>query len=333
MKFFAAVFVTLVASASARCMENCNGNGVCGQNDKCTCFKGFQGTSCADRVCAFGNAWVGDHSAYVECSNKGTCDRKTGLCKCQDGFEGKSCSRMACPENCNGHGQCLSQHYFYGTTSAWDAKMIQGCQCDPGYEGNACEQRKCPRGDDAMTVGSGTGHFTQTLVITGGASTTTAFGAASGEVLLTFSDQHTGERYSTAAIDVATISAIAIEEQLTALPNKAIPSCEVTQSATSDSPHTKTFTIKYKDSFTSGTQAGVTVEKVGCLLNGCETAYEGEVLSATALASISITGTAADAESENAVCANRGECDTTSGECKCNDGFKGQACEIQTTYV
>jgi len=240
---------------------------------------------------------------------------------------------MACPENCNGHGQCLSQHYFYGTTSAWDAKMIQGCQCDPGYEGNACEQRKCPRGDDAMTVGSGTGHFTQTLVITGGASTTTAFGAASGEVLLTFSDQHTGERYSTAAIDVATISAIAIEEQLTALPNKAIPSCEVTQSATSDSPHTKTFTIKYKDSFTSGTQAGVTVEKVGCLLNGCETAYEGEVISATALASISISGTAADAESENAVCANRGECDTTSGECKCNDGFKGQACEIQTTYV
>ena len=28
--------------------------------------------------------------AYVECSNKGTCDRNQGVCQCISGFEGKS---------------------------------------------------------------------------------------------------------------------------------------------------------------------------------------------------------------------------------------------------
>merc|ERR1712146_647892 len=45
---------------------------------------------------------------YMECSNKGTCDRKTGLCECFDGFEGRACHRMVCPGgfDCNGHGTC-----------------------------------------------------------------------------------------------------------------------------------------------------------------------------------------------------------------------------------
>lgn len=328
MKFFAAVLTFLVAHASARCMENCNGNGVCGTNDKCTCFKGFQGTSCADRVCAFGNAWVGDHSAYVECSNKGTCDRKTGLCKCQDGFEGKSCSRMSCPDNCNGHGQCLSQHYFSGSTSAWDAKMIQGCKCDPGYEGNACEQRKCPRGDDPMTVvGSGVSYTEQTLTITHSTTTSSAFEAAD-EMTLTFTDHHTDESLETYALPLSSLSAISIKEALEALSMQSIPTVEVTAAATTNDPYTAAFTIKYVDTFTSGSQTGVVASTSGCFDNGCKTIYKG-VSSAT----MTITRSSPSAEAENAVCANRGECDTSSGECVCNDGFKGQACEIQTTYV
>ena len=30
---------------------------------------------------------------YMECSNKGLCDRKAGLCKCFTGYEGHSCQR------------------------------------------------------------------------------------------------------------------------------------------------------------------------------------------------------------------------------------------------
>merc|ERR1711871_1886826 len=45
---------------------------------------------------------------YMECSNRGLCDRKTGECECFDGYTGIGCSRLACPENCNGHGTCQS---------------------------------------------------------------------------------------------------------------------------------------------------------------------------------------------------------------------------------
>jgi len=43
---------------------------------------------------------------YMECSNRGVCDRKTGECECFDGYTGLGCSRLACPENCAGHGTC-----------------------------------------------------------------------------------------------------------------------------------------------------------------------------------------------------------------------------------
>jgi hypothetical protein len=34
---------------------------------------------------------------YMECSNKGLCDRKTGLCKCFTGYEGHACQRGTSP--------------------------------------------------------------------------------------------------------------------------------------------------------------------------------------------------------------------------------------------
>lgn len=34
---------------------------------------------------------------YMECSNKGYCNRHTGECECYDGYEGVACQRAACP--------------------------------------------------------------------------------------------------------------------------------------------------------------------------------------------------------------------------------------------
>ncbi|CAM9812991.1 unnamed protein product, partial [Sphacelaria rigidula] len=90
--------------------------------------------------------------------------RETGECICHDGFEGRVCERMTCPNDCSGHGQCVSMREaavgFDGyrltrvaSYDAWDADMIYGCVCDDGYEGYDCSRRHCPQSDSGLTSG------------------------------------------------------------------------------------------------------------------------------------------------------------------------------------
>jgi len=76
--------------------KECFGNGRCSGsygNFVCECYDGFFG-NCETRSCPRGLTWFNEpaldniaHDEYVECSNKGSCDRIRGLCKCQPGFE------------------------------------------------------------------------------------------------------------------------------------------------------------------------------------------------------------------------------------------------------
>jgi hypothetical protein len=106
------IAAALVGSAMAACPNGCSGNGICGANDKCSCYQNWQGPDCSLRTCTYSLAWAdtadGTNQAhyYAECSNKGVCDRKTGECKCFDGYEGKGCRRSTCPDGCSGHGTC-----------------------------------------------------------------------------------------------------------------------------------------------------------------------------------------------------------------------------------
>lgn len=87
---------------------------------------------------------------YRECSNKGICNRKTGLCDCFPGFEGNGCRRMSCPLDCNGHGKCQLVEDERADYTLWDQDKVQGCSCDPGYTGPDCSIRECPMGADPV---------------------------------------------------------------------------------------------------------------------------------------------------------------------------------------
>ncbi|KAM7279442.1 hypothetical protein ACFE04_006576 [Oxalis oulophora] len=60
------------------------------------------------------------------CNFKGDC--LDGKCQCFLGFHGRDCSKRSCPNNCYGHGACLSNGV---------------CQCQNGYTGVDCSTAVC----------------------------------------------------------------------------------------------------------------------------------------------------------------------------------------------
>jgi hypothetical protein len=189
MRFvLAAAFVGL---AAASCPNSCSGHGTCDSLDRCTCYTGkdgntlYTGADCSQMNCNQDFAWadvtravgqprthanVGGNSrsnvasptwhstlahASAPCSNQGECDSKSGECKCFDNYEGKACTRTVCPNDCSGHGICISEREFAEEASMtyntpWDNDKMQGCLCDQGYRGPDCSMVECPTGPDPM---------------------------------------------------------------------------------------------------------------------------------------------------------------------------------------
>lgn len=97
---------------------------------------------------------------YMECSNKGLCDRQTGTCKCFEGFDGAACQRASCPghpKTCSGHGVCktvkqLATSDYENIYELWDKDSTMGCQCDSGFIGPDCSLRECKYGIDPLYI-------------------------------------------------------------------------------------------------------------------------------------------------------------------------------------
>ena len=168
----------LAASAYAYCPNGCSGHGSCGADDRCTCHlrpnndTAWQAADCSERTCPKDTAWVkypvaghNDVHGMAECSNQGSCDRKSGECDCFPGYSGAGCQKAACGDaTCSGHGVCMSAQDLaaadHGNVyNLWDSEVTMGCKCEPGYSGPTCESKMCKHGldplyidDDYMTI-------------------------------------------------------------------------------------------------------------------------------------------------------------------------------------
>jgi len=178
-----------------------------------------------------------DNSAhyYMECSNKGVCDRETGECQCFDGYDGAACQRASCPgypDSCSGHGVCktisqLAAADYDNIYELWDRDVTMGCECDAGFYGPDCSMRECKYGvdplyiDDSATIKYSTYNF---AVVT--TSTTIDFtdgqeDPGTGHWAIRFYDMH-GEDWLTKPLE-AGASCSDIIAALNELPNDVIP--------------------------------------------------------------------------------------------------------------
>jgi len=191
---------------------------------------------------------------YMECSNKGHCDRDAGECVCFAGYEGSACQRASCPATkagvCSGHGTCRSISDL-ATTDAdnhynlWDEDATLGCECDAGYTGPSCADRLCKYGfdplyyDDEHTVRYS--NFTFAIVSTYPNAGTEP--SISGTFSLKFYDAH-GEDWETTPITIGDVDGDAhvatntqcdfITNALEAIPNDVIPKGSITCHYTQD---------------------------------------------------------------------------------------------------
>lgn len=169
--------------------------------------------------------------AYMECSNKGICDRQTGTCQCFDGYTGSACQRAACPNTgngvCSGHGTCETiktiAAWDYGNMyDLWDEHSTMGCVCDGGYRGANCEEKICKYGADPLYKDGPRSirYSNWTVVIYTGAAAT-----VDGTYALVFTDQ-TGEDWQSPALDWDD-NCDEIVPKLLQIPNKVFKSGDV----------------------------------------------------------------------------------------------------------
>ena len=162
---------------------------------------------------------------YMECSNKGLCDRKTGECECFDGYDGNACQRASCPNSCSGHGTCetisdLAAAEFGNIYALWDADITMGCDCDAGYAGADCSSRMCKYGIDPLYTDDTAARVTTTSVRV----STSAASALTGTYALKFYDVF-GEDYTTEPIVASATGAnqcLMAKAALEALPDDVI---------------------------------------------------------------------------------------------------------------
>jgi len=86
-----------------------------------------------------GNVLTNTAHDYMECSNKGLCDRINGLCECLPGYDGAACQRASCPSKANsntpgsGQGERMNTNFkVFNANSAFNgraADVIQRNQC------------------------------------------------------------------------------------------------------------------------------------------------------------------------------------------------------------
>jgi len=187
---------------------------------------------------------------YMECSNKGLCNREAGLCECFPGYDGHACQRASCPNDCSGHGTChsikdIAAMDWDNVYQLWDKDMTMGCVCDPQYTGADCSLKQCKYGIDPLYTNNYNTANMPAWRYKFGPTTSDLYGTYAIKFYDVFDEDYITEPI----VYDGSSSCTAIEDALEALPNSVVPQSSVACSFTADAGGaTKggTYTITFK---------------------------------------------------------------------------------------
>ena len=341
MKFiinFLVLYSIAWRTVEAICANGCSGHGTCGQNNVCTCFSGWNGgaADCSYRTCPSGPAWADKAYATDQahlpalCSNAGICDYTTGKCDCFPGFTGSACQRSVCPNDCSGHGSCMSiadVSYFYGADykwgdfslagdsrgpvyTNWDKDSITMCVCDASFFGADCSLRMCPKGDDPLTINQ---NYRQIMMRIESPNN------LAGAIGLEFQGV-------TTFINLSPATDSDCKRAVESSPQIGTVACTFAQITS------KIFTFTF--AFFSWPMPARSNNLYSHNGNPAITDFYCDVSQVTGgVPSCTFTDVQSDNIREWVYCSNRGTCDFSTGACACNPGFGGGACSNSTYFA
>lgn len=333
----------------------CANKGTCDRKTgTCKCFDGYEGKGCRRSACP------------NECSGHGTCQFIDEMAANVEHKRTKNYNKGGRIQSDYRVNNPLGFGSVTGNTyELWDAQKIQGCVCDANYQGADCSERTCPRGDDPLTTQINSNYYSTNVMrqVLQLGSDANPFVAAD-EFVLTFYDLYGGKWRTQEIAIVATIADTVknVQKALRDLPNDVMAGVQVYAAAEAATQFGKAiaYTTKDRVSFAGYTlcdvlkcqelviefadQPGTTglqylLECDALELDGNQgyqpksagfTTQTGAVCTITEWADKNDDGAyQAGMTQENAICSNRGMCDTKTGDCDCFSGYRGLACQEQ----
>jgi len=134
----------IVATAWARCNNDCSGNGICNAGSVCECELNFLGNDCSDRLCLFGKAFIDSPLGDVNSNNGIDTDQQIQY-QYANGLVGEQYDTaygLAREDNTVAWNEA---HFYRECSNKGICDRSTGqCACFPGFEGEGCRRITCP---------------------------------------------------------------------------------------------------------------------------------------------------------------------------------------------
>jgi len=134
----------IVATAWARCNNDCSGNGICNAGSVCECELNFLGNDCSERLCLFGKAFVDSPLGDVNSNGDIDTDQQIQY-QYSNGLVGEQYDTAYGLARSDNTVAWNEAHFYRECSNKGICDRTTGtCNCFEGYTGKGCRRTVCP---------------------------------------------------------------------------------------------------------------------------------------------------------------------------------------------